>query len=266
MATAPSANDLTRQQLDELDALLQRMLSVPLATDAQPGSSAPAEVHAASRVSDDSSPDSAPPLPPSWRIDPSASAPAGSASAPAKPGGVSGNFASGPRETGATGPRLAVIDSPTPPPFKFEPGTPPPSTVTQTLAPNPFAKPTPVSVPAPGIPTATSKASPVLSSPNARVPAPPVAVPSAAAGKAERSLTPAPAAPPVAFPLLPLVALNTCFDAVCGLFGPPGRLFRSGVFKHLYGLIGLCLLIYTAAHIAQVRSWVTLPVSLPWPQ
>jgi hypothetical protein len=30
MATAPSANDLTRQQLDELDALLQRMLSLPV--------------------------------------------------------------------------------------------------------------------------------------------------------------------------------------------------------------------------------------------
>lgn len=29
MATAPSPNDLTRQQLDELDALLQRMLSLP---------------------------------------------------------------------------------------------------------------------------------------------------------------------------------------------------------------------------------------------
>jgi hypothetical protein len=29
MATAPTANDLTRQQLDELDALLQRMLSMP---------------------------------------------------------------------------------------------------------------------------------------------------------------------------------------------------------------------------------------------
>ncbi len=30
MATAPSANDLTRQQLDELDALLQRMLTLPV--------------------------------------------------------------------------------------------------------------------------------------------------------------------------------------------------------------------------------------------
>lgn len=30
MATAPSANDLTRQQLDELDDLLQRMLNLPM--------------------------------------------------------------------------------------------------------------------------------------------------------------------------------------------------------------------------------------------
>ena len=30
MSTSPSPNDLTRQQLDELDALLQRMLSLPL--------------------------------------------------------------------------------------------------------------------------------------------------------------------------------------------------------------------------------------------
>ena len=30
MATAPTANDLTRQQLDELDALLQRMLTLPV--------------------------------------------------------------------------------------------------------------------------------------------------------------------------------------------------------------------------------------------
>ena len=33
MATAPSPNDLTRQQLDELDALLQRMLALPVNPD-----------------------------------------------------------------------------------------------------------------------------------------------------------------------------------------------------------------------------------------
>jgi len=41
MATAPSANDLTRQQLDELDELLQRMLALPI-TSADAGSAAPA--------------------------------------------------------------------------------------------------------------------------------------------------------------------------------------------------------------------------------
>jgi hypothetical protein len=40
MAAAPSANDLTRQQLDELDALLQRMLTLPL-TPAEQAPSAP---------------------------------------------------------------------------------------------------------------------------------------------------------------------------------------------------------------------------------
>ena len=61
MATAPSPNDLTRQQLDELDALLQRMLSVPLApADTPMPASAPPPRGA---------PDG-PPLPPSWRVDP----------------------------------------------------------------------------------------------------------------------------------------------------------------------------------------------------
>ena len=53
MAAAPSPNDLTRQQLDELDALLQRMLAVPLAPSDTP-------MPAAAPV----------PTPPSWRIDP----------------------------------------------------------------------------------------------------------------------------------------------------------------------------------------------------
>src|SRR5262245_12317963 len=35
MSTPPSPNDLTRQQLDELDSLLQRMLSLPLTGPAE---------------------------------------------------------------------------------------------------------------------------------------------------------------------------------------------------------------------------------------
>jgi hypothetical protein len=41
MATAPSANDLTRQQLDELDSLLQRMLSLPLSPAEKPSLASP---------------------------------------------------------------------------------------------------------------------------------------------------------------------------------------------------------------------------------
>jgi hypothetical protein len=70
----------------------------------------------------------------------------------------------------------------------------------------------------------------------------------------------------VPFPLLPFVALNTLFDTACGVFGPFGRVLRSGFVKYLYGLTGLGLLIYTAAHVAQVQGWITLPVPLPWPQ
>ena len=77
---------------------------------------------------------------------------------------------------------------------------------------------------------------------------------------------PKPTAPPVPLPLLPLVALNALFDGICGMFGPPGRLLRSGFFKHLYGLAGLGLIAYTAAHVAQAQGWVTLPVALPWPR
>ena len=46
MATAPSANDLTRQQLDELDALLQRMLSLPVnPPDSVPSGAPPAALN-----------------------------------------------------------------------------------------------------------------------------------------------------------------------------------------------------------------------------
>jgi hypothetical protein len=76
---------------------------------------------------------------------------------------------------------------------------------------------------------------------------------------------PAPAGPPVPPLALPFVALNATFDFVCGLLGPPGRLLRSGFFKHLYGLAGVALLAYTAAHVAQEKRWLTLPVQLPWP-
>ena len=208
MATAPSPNDLTRQQLDELDALLQRMLSVPLAPADTP---LPAALPAAPRADRAAEP----PLPPSWRFDPPAPA------------------------AGASLPHIALPDPPSAVTLKFEPPSPAPAP--KSAAPLPVPKPA------------------------AKVPASPPPKPVAAAPKPAAALPPAPAAPPVPFPLLPLVALNALFDGIFGLFGLPGRVLRSGFFKHVYGLAGLGLLAYTAAHVAQTENWITLPVQLPWP-
>lgn len=66
MATAPSPNDLTRQQLDELDALLQRMLALPLNPPETP----------APRPTPEPPPPVLPVVGPNWRADPPAPAPA----------------------------------------------------------------------------------------------------------------------------------------------------------------------------------------------
>jgi hypothetical protein len=42
-------------------------------------------------------------------------------------------------------------------------------------------------------------------------------------------------------------------------------LLRSGFGKNVLGLAGLGLLLYTAAHVAQLRGWVLLPAPVPWP-
>ena len=214
MATAPSPNDLTRQQLDELDALLQRMLSLPLPSpEAAP---------------------QAPPMPeppvPIWRVDPPVVAATSSA------------------------PHLLLADPPAP-----SPAAPP----APAPAPRPVSKTAPPLTPAPvsytPMPVPVPRPAPVSPAP---MPVPrPAPVSPAASG-----LTPVPAAPPVPFVFLPLVVINAAFDARCGMMGGPGKVLRSGFFKFLYGLAGLALLAYTAAHVAQVQGWVALPMSLPWPR
>ncbi|MBP3958977.1 hypothetical protein J8F10_27350 [Gemmata sp. G18] len=226
MATAPSPNDLTRQQLDELDALLQKMLMVPLAPTDAPAPPPP--------------PMAQPPLPPSWRID---------APAPA--------------------PSLAhlAIDEP-PASLKFEPPAPvllAPVAKTPKPAPpisTPVPAPKSVPVPAPVVkvtppPVPVTKSAPVPLQPKVH-PLFPVPAPVA--------LTPAPPMPPVPFVFLPLVALNGLFDNICGMFGPPGRLIRSGFVKNLLGFAGLGLIAYTILRVAQVQGWLSLPVVLPWPK
>ena len=67
-------------------------------------------------------------------------------------------------------------------------------------------------------------------------------------------------------PRAPLVLFNRVLNAALGLFGPPGRVLRSGLVKNVLGLSGLGLLAYTAAKVAQAQGWVALPVDLPWPR
>jgi hypothetical protein len=239
MATAPSPNDLTRQQLDELDALLQRMLSVPLA---------PADTPMPAGIPPARNGDSAggPPLPPSWRVDP-----------PAPAAGASLPHIALPEPPPAVAPKLEAQQAPLPP----APASPPPLPVP---APKPVAV-APAPVPKPPAPAPAPKAAPpVVPPPVPRVAAPITPVPTfAATGTAS---PPASTSAPVALPLLPLVAFNALFDSICSVFGPLGRLLRSGLFKHIYGFGGLALIAYTAAHIAQKANWLTLPIPLPWPR
>jgi hypothetical protein len=189
MAAAPSANDLTRQQLDELDALLQRMLSLPLT---------PAET----------------PSPPSLAQTPSS------------------------RLTAMP----SVVESPRPP--VFEP------------------LPAPV-MPAPEPTTPIIERKVVAPSVQIRsMPLPPASQPAAAVEPLAEEIT----HESVAFFLWPFVALNWLFDAIAGLFGPPGWLLRSGFGKNVLGLAGIALLLYTAAYAGTQQGWFTLPFPVPWPK
>jgi hypothetical protein len=43
-------------------------------------------------------------------------------------------------------------------------------------------------------------------------------------------------------------------------------MLRSGFVKNLFGLAGIGLLLYTAAKVAQIHGWISLPTQLPWPK
>jgi len=239
MATAPSPNDLTRQQLDELDALLQRMLSVPLTPTETP---APANRPGGA------------PQPVAWRAEP-----------PAVPSEVS----SPPVMPPSLALALEAVPAPPPAPVPAPPISPKPTTVPPPPPPvaKLEAKVPPAPEPPPSSPAPNPPVPPVVAAPPAPASPPaPVALTPAPTSTSTTGLTPVPTAPPVPFPLLPLVALNALFDGVCGLLGPPGRLLRSGLLKQVYGVTGLGLLIYTAAHVGQIRGWITLPVQVPWPR
>jgi hypothetical protein len=281
MATAPSPNDLTRQQLDELDALLQRMLSLPLNPPeaGTPGAYTPGSPTPASP---DLGPLPAPPLPDvvippavkNWRVDPPAPAPSPAphllaAPVPDPPASNPGGHTPGSPHSPVPEPRHV----PDLPPTIFIPPDPLPAPASRLPGPQPVPPaPAPHAQPNPTPPGADGTSSSV---PSTR-PSPPAAPAKVESPAARASRHPvlgtlpsrprSPVADDLPLWLWPADALTRAADALLGLFGPPGRFLRSGFGKNLLGAVGAGLLVYTAAHVAQVQGWVSLPLPLPWPR
>jgi hypothetical protein len=238
MAT-PSPNDLTRQQLDELDALLQRMLATP-PTVPEPVPAAPVEL----------------PVPPSgWRADRPAAAPAvptphlaAVATAVPEPATVTRvdpfSFVPTPEEP---------IEPPEPvatPNRLF--GPPTPDTGVPPSAPEPVAVTwAPVHQPAAPIPTfagpgpidlTTASADPIAASPSAAAPG-----------------TTQPAGGVPAW-LLPVYGVNWAIEKVLSLFGPPGMALTTPGMKYVLGGVGVLLMVGAAWWTARGMGWVKLPM------
>jgi hypothetical protein len=258
MSTPPSPNDLTRQQLDELDSLLQRMLSLPL--------SGPAE--------DAPPPPPLPPLPEppaGWRAD------AGGPSV--KPPHLAADPA--PALAPAVGPPITFPSQAAARPAADEPvwGPDPLARYGRPVEPEldrPFGPPTPeTGVPpaAPGPGTLRGVDAPAL-------PAGFRSLFAEAEAEVERAapLAPAPAAPPPVrsdSPLLaprpslpvwlwPVFAVNWVLELLLGLLGPVGAAATRPLTKHLLGFAGLVLLVAAGAWAARGMGWVHF--SLPWPR
>jgi hypothetical protein len=248
MATAQSTNDLTRQQLDELDALLQKMLALPLSTPEIAASTSSVAATSRSIVPEAPLPDVL--LPRSTTL-PSYSPPNprqnGRETAPQEV--WRGDSPSSPAPT----PQLLALQIPsTPPPATVirkapssqrmvERGTQPAPLVEKVEMPselvsNPFLIGRPI---LPISDTAQAPPAPSQSEPPMMEYVPPV--------------------------LVPLVAFNRALNTGLERLGMAGRILGSGFGKNLLALAGLGLLAFTAAKIAQLLGWVTLSTALPWP-
>jgi hypothetical protein len=249
MTTAQSTNDLTRQQLDELDALLQKMLALPLnGPDSSPHSDS-ATVTSRSIVSEVPLPDTLPTrmnaaatfTPPTPRHNVRESAPQEiwRADSPSGPASI---------------PQLLAIHSPS------IPATAP---VTRK-APSSHQRPLEVGAPASPLTEQVELQRELVSNPfqvgrpTNPIPEKPQPLPTA--------IQPEPAmAEYVPAMLVPLVAFNRVLHVAFGKMGLAGRIIRSGFGKNLLAIAGLGLLSLTAAKIAQLLGWVTTSTTLPWP-
>jgi hypothetical protein len=227
-APAVSPNDLTRQQLDELDSLLQRMLSLPVGKPAEP---APPP-----KLPDPPVPDPLPPLP--VRTDPPA---------PARSPHLSFPAAKDPVVFSTTVPAATVAElrsftPAAPKPFDFPspdrlfgPPTPDTGVLPPTARAEPFG-PVPVAVP----PTVEDDPEPV-----ALVASPPTAEP---------------ARVPAAH--WPLYATNWVLEKTLDLLGPPGQVLCSPAAKTVLGWGGILLLAGATAWAARGLGWV----HFDWPR
>jgi hypothetical protein len=265
-STTPTPNDLTRQQLDELDALLQRMLSLPLsAPAASPPTPAPVpQVQPAPSVS----------LPAGWRSD----APTATATRPPyfSVGTIEEAEELLEQAAAMTVPLMAATAAPPAPPT---PAPSPPFPVQNLSDSRLFAPPMPEptvppaagplrGVDAPALPFGyRPPADPPLTP--APVPTPP---PQTQAYPDEEPLaeltpvTPAPATSKVVaettqrsgvpVPLWPLFAVNWVLELLLGLLGPVGTATTNPAMKHLLGIAGLGLLAGAGAWAARGMGWV----------
>lgn len=260
----PSPNDLTRQQLDELDALLQKMLAVPIA---------PSEPVPAPRAYVPE-----PPLPSQhWRTDPPSPAPTRqphiapvpSHSEPAYAGVVRPERESVILET-RVDPRSYLRMEPTPAAAAPAPRlfghadpmaapsestfVPPPvqqrSTFTEPTGPASFdeseAEDTSITVEPPAL--TFQPATDISYTTTDDTAAVPLTVAGETGTIGSTSKVPA--------PLLPVYGVNSVLEFVLCLFGPPGEFFTQPAVKWALGLCGIGLLGTAAAWTARGMGWV----------
>ncbi len=263
---SPSPNDLTRQQLDELDVLLQRMLALPVsqpepAVAFPPPPPLPDLPPAAPRPAPRAMPD---PPTVSWRAD-------------TPTGGKAPHLTPAPEPATAFTPSVL----PFPPSARANPDPmpmPPPRPAPAQNAPVPwlFAPPTPSFTPpepqppvvssgtlrgvdAPALPFDFRRADPMPSPTLPGVEFPdvnPFADPLPPVTEAEPAAT---TARPVPVYLWPVFALNWVLEFLLGWFGPVGQVLMRPLTKTLLGWLGVLLLLGAGVWAARGLGWVSWP-------
>lgn len=251
-------NDLTRQQLDELDALLQRMLSVAPPTGSAKPSAPPVPAAESPLIREFSGATSTSPgLPSGWRADPNA---------PAKPPHLRESLPSG---VATAMPEMQAASMPT----MAEPGS---SAQTDSGHFPHFGLPAGLTSPPASSPFSASPLTPVQASESTPARGPlrgvdlpdlpkihqPEVEPEPKPFIEEEELAelvpaqPDPDRLPIA--LWPLFAVNWLIELVLRLMGPFGRWLTTPIMKHLLGWTGILLICGSALWAANSLGWVKL--------